>query len=80
MSEAADSEVKTEKQWREQQNNKCLENETTISTFILKISRKLRDCYLSGLARGKVTCVTISSFFSCWCLLVFVREIIIWDR
>ncbi|XP_023262918.1 ral guanine nucleotide dissociation stimulator-like 2 isoform X2 [Seriola lalandi dorsalis] len=29
------------------------ENETAISTFILKISRKFRDCYLSGLAEGK---------------------------
>lgn len=31
------------------------ENENAISTLFLKISRKLRDCYLSGLAEGKVT-------------------------
>ncbi|XP_070690820.1 ral guanine nucleotide dissociation stimulator-like 2 isoform X2 [Pempheris klunzingeri] len=29
------------------------ENENDICTFILKISRKLRGCYLSGLAEGK---------------------------
>ncbi|XP_038566592.1 ral guanine nucleotide dissociation stimulator-like 2 isoform X2 [Micropterus salmoides] len=29
------------------------ENENAISTLFLKISRKLRDCYLSGLAEGK---------------------------
>ncbi|XP_010792509.1 ral guanine nucleotide dissociation stimulator-like 2 [Notothenia coriiceps] len=29
------------------------ENEKSIHTFLLKISRKIRDCYLSGLAEGK---------------------------
>lgn len=39
------------------------ENKKAISTFILKISRKLRDCNLSGLAKRKVTCVTLGYFF-----------------
>lgn len=40
------------------------ENKNTISAFILKISRKLRDSYLSELAHGKVSCGTILSLFS----------------
>lgn len=48
------------------------ENEKAVSTFILKISRKLRDRYLSGLARRKVTCETIFSFFFCLCMYVCV--------
>lgn len=49
------------------------EKETAVSTFILKISRKLRDCYLSGPAEGKVTYGTIFFFFTafvCVCLCV----------
>lgn len=42
------------------------ENERAISAFILRISRKLKDCYLSGLAVGKVTVVTV--FFACVCM------------
>lgn len=35
------------------------QNETTMCALILKISRKLRDYYLSGLAEVKISCVTI---------------------
>lgn len=45
------------------------QNENAIQAFILKISRKLRDCYLSGLAERKVTRVTMSSpVFFCVCV------------
>lgn len=48
----------------------------TMRTFILKISRKLRDCYLSGLAQVKVTCVTIFSPFFGSCVLWLIS----WER
>lgn len=44
---------------REPQMTENGENEKAISAFILKISRKLRNRYLSGLAKRKVTCETI---------------------
>lgn len=37
--------------------------DASIPAFILNFSRKLRDCYLSELAVGKVTCVTVSVWF-----------------
>ena len=49
---------KTKKELQMRENG---EKETAFSTFILKISRKLRDCCLSGLAEGKVTYGTIFS-------------------
>lgn len=52
------------------------ENKKAISTFLLKISRKLRDCNLSGLAKRKVTCVTLGYFFLC----VSVLGLISWER
>lgn len=52
------------------------ENKKAISTFILKISRKLRDCNLSGLAKRKVTCVTLGYFF----FFVSVLGLISWER
>lgn len=51
-------------------------NETAISTLVLKISRKLRDCYLPGLAVGKVTCFCLCM---CMCVCVYVYELISWE-
>jgi len=48
----------------EQQMRSKGENENTLSAFILKTSRKLRDFYLSGLAQEKVTFVTVFFFLS----------------
>lgn len=41
------------------------ENAENEKTFILKISRKLRDCYLPRLATRKVTCMILFFFSSC---------------
>lgn len=39
-----------------------------ISTFILKVSRKIKGCSLSGLATRKVTCMAnVFSAFLCVC-------------
>lgn len=42
------------------------ENGQNEKTFIVKISRKLRDCYLSRLATRKVTRMILFFFPSCW--------------
>lgn len=52
------------------------ESENGIPAFVLKISRKLRDRYLSGPAAGKVTfrvCVCVSGLFSDRILSRFVQ-------
>ena len=49
------------------------ENGNTIRAFIVKFSRKLRDCYLPGLAGVKVTCETFF-FFVCVCGLVHGKD------
>ncbi|KAK2909839.1 ral guanine nucleotide dissociation stimulator-like 2 isoform X1 [Channa argus] len=56
MSKIRSREEKSEKkkQRTEHQSTESGQNDKIIPTFILKISRKLRGCYLSGLAKAKV--------------------------
>lgn len=62
----------TRKLRREHLYKESRRHENTISTCILKISRKLKDYYLSGLAKAKVTCVTILFYLVCVCVCVCI--------